>query len=359
MKRNNGTNALYIFLFSIIFGVGIVGILEITIRYYSDVKLFGNSEDLFVANRFFDSYGNNSNGEYISFDEKVYTDSAGFRVPHDGYNYPANPSKRILFLGDSIAFGPGVPETKTFIGKTRTNHPNWLVHNSSVIGYAFYDYLNVARTLTIDNSYDLALLVVCLNDIYDTSSRNIKENVLRDNDRSMAGEKELREKVTDVLRTIDFIIELNEFFRENSKLYIYMKSFITNPAKRYFQADLIEYKSSSVDDFKYLIALWRELSEINIPLAVIVLPYSYQLEVVREIRNDRPDAFDIMIPQLLIKGAFSENEAFVFDPVDFLLTNVSDDLDTLFIRFDPMHFSEAGHQLISRYLEDLLRELEY
>jgi hypothetical protein len=45
----------------------------------------------------------------------------GFRVPSADYRYPSNEAYRVPILGDSIAFGPGIPEQKTFVGVLRSS----------------------------------------------------------------------------------------------------------------------------------------------------------------------------------------------------------------------------------------------
>ena len=47
---------------------------------------------------------------------KAYTDHNGFRVPPGSQDKKTSGNSTILILGDSVAFGPAVPEELTFAG---------------------------------------------------------------------------------------------------------------------------------------------------------------------------------------------------------------------------------------------------
>ena len=51
------------------------------------------------------------------FNTKVYIDNNGFRVPSLNYKYTG--IKDVYIIGDSVAFGSGVKEEKTFVGLLR------------------------------------------------------------------------------------------------------------------------------------------------------------------------------------------------------------------------------------------------
>ena len=64
----------------------------------------------------------NPNEEGVIFDEKVYTDKNGFRVPSKNFKYIGK--KNIFILCDSVTFGNGVKEEETFIGLMRNDFKN-------------------------------------------------------------------------------------------------------------------------------------------------------------------------------------------------------------------------------------------
>src|SRR5262245_3500551 len=118
---------------------------EVDVRRTPDLPLLGNSATLFVPARFGTSTGNARDAEEVSFGQVVYLDRDGFRVPRRGYTSPA--TRALLLVGDSVTFGPGVPEPETFAGRLRAQLGSWNVLNAAVIGHALPDYLNVVRSV--------------------------------------------------------------------------------------------------------------------------------------------------------------------------------------------------------------------
>src|SRR5438034_239565 len=51
-----------------------------------------------------------------AFGQPVYTDERGFRITPGAAEHHGS---GILFLGDSVTFGIGVPETESFVGRLR------------------------------------------------------------------------------------------------------------------------------------------------------------------------------------------------------------------------------------------------
>ncbi len=98
----------------------------------------------------------------------IRTDSLGCRVG------PAAPesSDVILFIGDSMTFGLGLPDSATIPGLLQTrlnqatpNHPVRVV-NASVIGYDFRQYLYQLRRLTPILRPSLIIIGICYNDLF-------------------------------------------------------------------------------------------------------------------------------------------------------------------------------------------------
>ena len=81
---------------------------------------------------------------FFPFSKKVFTDSLGFRIPKKNFNYKDKNSS-VLIIGDSVSFGVGVKEQNTFVGLMRNEFKNLNFFNSSVSGYNFKDYSEVAK----------------------------------------------------------------------------------------------------------------------------------------------------------------------------------------------------------------------
>jgi hypothetical protein len=149
-------------------------------RLFLDISYQGNSRELFIANAWGDSMGNRRRGHGVSFGAEVWTDENGFRVDPTVSEKPGRPA--VLILGDSVAFGVGVPEAHTFAGLLRRTLAGHRIYNSSVIGYALPDYRNVVeRFVSAHAEVATAVLVFSLNDVSHQSASDIRA-FLNEND---------------------------------------------------------------------------------------------------------------------------------------------------------------------------------
>lgn len=104
------------------------------------------------------------------FDNWVYTDDNGFRVPLDGRQ--TGSEKRVLLLGDSFLFAGQVPWKQSFVGVLEARRPNveWL--NAGVDGYNTSDALMLWKETKV-SADEVWLFFFWGNDIWenDWSSR--------------------------------------------------------------------------------------------------------------------------------------------------------------------------------------------
>ena len=159
---------------------------EVICRVFLDITLQGNSRELFVGNVFGNSMGHAKNARGISFGANVWTDANGFRVSPHGQEKPGQPA--LLILGDSVGFGCGVEESKTFAGLLRKSLPDTTVYNSSVIGYALPDYKNVVEHfLPQHTEIKRVYLSFCVNDVSHKSASQIESFLAEASDNDAAG----------------------------------------------------------------------------------------------------------------------------------------------------------------------------
>ena len=92
----------------------LLGTGELYCRWFTRINFGGTSGDMFIGRKFGGSYGNASDYEGISFGTKFRTDRNGFRIDPTFRDPTSNTA--VLILGNSVAFGPGVEEPKTFVG---------------------------------------------------------------------------------------------------------------------------------------------------------------------------------------------------------------------------------------------------
>ena len=98
-----------------IFILLIVLLLEIIMNVFKFSGLMGIQKGMIYKAK--DTHYLKPNNEGIVFNEIVFTDSNGYRVPSKNYKYSGG--SNIFILGDSVAFGNGVKEQETFIGLLR------------------------------------------------------------------------------------------------------------------------------------------------------------------------------------------------------------------------------------------------
>jgi lysophospholipase L1-like esterase len=339
----------------------LVALGEISVRTLTNVSFQGNSRNLFTADRFNGrTWGNTPDVIAHSFGAVIFTDRDGFRVPNGGYTYPEPASERILILGDSVAFGPGVAEPDTFVGRLRAANPGWAVYNSSVVGYDTGNEADVVGDLIArPQRFSKVILVYCLNDVSAASAINIDEHK---EPQGPAGNGPLRElspatgnspaNLVERLRQLGFISQLNDFLREHSKLYLYLKGISTDPGQRYFLADYTVYRDpAALATLDRLEMIARTLRQRQIAFTVIISPYEYQLRANARL-PDAPQG-DVLLPQHVVTEFLkSKGIAYVDATAAFKRAGVADK-SKLFLKFDPMHFSAAGH----RVMYDVIRSV--
>jgi hypothetical protein len=199
----------------------VLGAGELYFRSFTRINFVGSSRDMFIVRKFGDSYGNASDYEGISFGTKFRTDQNGFRIDPTFRDPTSNIA--VLVLGDSVAFGPGVEDSKTFVGRLRRSLPTVRFYNSSVIGYGLHDYANVVdQVLPLKPEIKYVLLFYCLNDVYDVSAQQIGQAVSGSQQADQVGQEKFASLQSAVY-------SINVYLRSRSKLYLFVKDALTDP----------------------------------------------------------------------------------------------------------------------------------
>ncbi len=306
-------------------------------RLFLDISLQGNSRHLFVANAFGESMGNARNVKAVSFGVDVYTDDHGFR--RDPGREERTCDSAVLILGDSVAFGPGVEESKTFAGLLRRSLTGTTVYNSSVIGYALPDYRNVLNRFVPDHpEVRKVYLVFCLNDVSSQSALNINRFL------NPGGDGNLVDKA----RGVPVVGAVNEFLRSRSELYLAVKDALTNPRMRYFQEDLGYY---SVEEGRFAelmqpaLDIDRACRERGIEFTVVIAPCEPQV-------SSTDPSFQL--PQQKLADYLGSRRIRYIDPLN-RFRRYPGDRGKLYLSGDAVHFSAAGHRLFYEVLWGDLR----
>jgi hypothetical protein len=318
----------------------LVSVAELYCRRNLKVHFLGNSRNLFVANRFGSSRGNLTNGAAVSFGVTVNTDENGFRIdPH--FKDPAG-CNAVLILGDSVGFACGVEEPQSTVGRLRCTLTNTRFYNSSSIGYCLKDYEAVVHHwLPKHRDVKAVYVLMCLNDIYDDSASQIRENLEQ-------ARASVPTNVVVMAKRFTVLQGINDWTRSHLKLVNVAKSIVSDNAKRIFLFDLEVYKHSQSFFNTNMDALRRideSCQKSHLAFKVIVLPYEVQL-------RSRDAA--LLLPQAMIIQYLQQNHVAVLDTTE-LFRESGFPMKALYLFDDAMHLSPLGHQLLARLLMDDIR----
>lgn len=308
------------------------------------VPLLGTSKNLFLSSMFGESRGNTPNTISYAFGKTVYTDAYGFRVSQD-YSAPTNYTSATLVLGDSVAFGVGVEDDKTFVGLLRDSFPQKLFYNSSVIGYSTKDYFNVVSYFLPHHSeISNVILVMCLNDVSPVSAEKIVAQTALNGSQYISGSETYDNFVFRLKQNV-FLRRINNYIRTQSRFYVFLKNILTNTRSRYWRADKRVYTDDNNEQvyqmLKYVRLIHAMLEEQDIRLSVVVVPFAAQF-------SDNDDPF---LPQRIIGDYFKKYGIVYIDCVQNF-RNYTGHPEKLFLPYDPMHLSEDGHRCVFRILKE-------
>jgi hypothetical protein len=304
---------------------GLTGLVagELVCRSLGNASFLDDSRYLSIPNAYGTSKGNLPLANSVSLGVRVFTDRYGFRVPPGFRDPKPNNAPALLLLGDSVTFGSGVEEEKTFAGLLRSSLSSTRIYNSAVIGYGTSDYNNVvARFLPKHDEVRTICLVLCLNDV--------KQRTPPINRAAGSALQAQRGEARAPFALLD------SFLRSNSELYVVLKSELTDPQERYWQLAASAYTEDDLDARLQPIAEIAEISRLlGKTFFVIIAPYEFQL------RDDEANN----APQAALVNYFEKHGVRY---VDALPAFRRIDLPSyeLFLPGNAMHFSEAGHEVL-------------
>lgn len=261
------------------------------------------------------------------FDETVYTDSNGYRVPKINYVYYNSSSQ--VFIGDSVTFGNGILEEDTFVGLLRNQKKNSNIYNFSLPGFQLEDHFeNLKKIKKIKNIQNI-IYVFSINDV---QKKNFE---LKDNNLKPAP------------KSATFFNYVNSFLRNKSHSYIFFKGILSDPSKRWFYYDFNYFKNNNNDNLKFFFEEAIKIAHSKkTNFIVILIPYEYQT------RNNKCTN-EYLYPQLeLIKILNNLNVKYLNLINDFCTYKNPKDL---FYKFDHMHLSKIGHTYIYNILKDIIK----
>lgn len=341
--------------------ISLIATVEIAVRIiFPGINFQGYSRELYEADKFHDSFGHKPNYEGISMGARVVTDAYGFRI--DPLAPAIKNNHAILFLGDSVSFGPGVTASETYPILLQQKLKDYKIINASCVGYYINDYFNVLDVSLQKFEFEGVIVNICLNDFSNASQELMRRKIntapaRAEMDKAFKADINRRypNRLVYFVKRMNAYLKFNDFLIRHSKAYLMIKNIVTDVAKNYFLADAAIYDDPGMGS--YISDKLKSLNDLAVKngkwIVFVVLPYEFQL------RDQRLE--DNLKPQRIIKEAAMKNNITLVDLYDDLRQEMKKQRlcsKDLFLYGDPMHLSTAGHKLAAKALLDELKRVK-
>jgi len=324
---------------------------EVVVRLvFPQVNFRGVERGLFAPAPWPGGYANAPGFAGRVFGATASTDEHGFRADRTGHRSFDPARESVLVLGDSVTFGVGVEDGRTFADLLAAAWPQSNVINAAVIGYGLEDYDAALPALLGANSGALQvreiILGICLNDGLPSSKVEILAQVA--NERGQPAAASPQTPSDGMLARA--VAAVNAFLRERSKLYLAAKTLVRDTPRTYFLADRAFYDDPAAVEraLRRLDSIVDTLSKQGVRLTVVVFPYAYQLRT--------PDDPSLWLPQRLILDHLAQKGVPSLDLAEALRRDhaaTGRPFSAYFLFDDPMHLSAAGHEVVARALLEM------
>jgi lysophospholipase L1-like esterase len=268
-----------------------------------------------------------------------------YRFNHEGYrdadHDPRSPHRRIVWLGDSVSFGLGVAQERTFVGilqrRLATRPDPWEIVNLAIFAYDTRHELETLREDGLAHRPDVIVLQFYMNDltIAPPPQAGAPPPPVGWRDRLTAAKNRLLYKSAVYLRVQQAALGLSYLLLHDAR-------------RRYFPDSLnadeprsdVGYLTKNPDDpalptFKALAAIAQIARERRIPLLVLISPDETQLFT---------DRYDLVTRR--VSGFCRKLGIAAFDPLPALRAGA----DRREIFYDGVHYSPHGHACLAGLL---------
>jgi len=243
--------------------------------------------------------------------------------------------KKILFLGDSVAYGDGVAFDRITISQMqRMAGGNYLLANGSCPGWSTRQELVYYRKYLSDIKWDAIVIFFCLNDllnfewVYDAKD-DFKMSAELENIGGLTG---FKDKAVESVR----IWRIRGTFEADPKL---------QPLAEHSNTCLFAWDTGKWESFNRDVLSPFLTSPNRPPVIMVAMPSLLQL-LARQ--TDAPDS-TVYFPQQKLRS-YSNIPRVVFIDASEAFSSRTQNPKSAYLDRDYLHFSEQGHALMSAYL---------
>lgn len=310
-------------------------IIEFALKLFSNITPQGVEKGIIkITDNFTFNYPN-INGKKV-FGENIFTDENGFRIEKkDNFKKSFN-SKNIYFIGGSVTFGNGIPQSETFSGILNKKLKNLKVINASVIGSNLRNNLKIIEKKIEKENSEMIFVNFSLDDLDDLNQIIDQQDNINNN---------VEISATQNLKNNIIIKKINNFVRSKSLTYVWLKNFLLNSNKNYYL-----YALNSFEKESNLISLENTLdlfSEQNLlfkdKIIFLIIPYNYQINDENCVKKDQAEK---IIESSLLKKKIN------FIKFKDIFCN-DKNKKKIFLKYDPSHLSKYGHKIVAKNLMDM------
>jgi hypothetical protein len=340
--------------------LGLFLLMETAVRLFvPQIGPLGVDSSLIHPGRFGDTHGLARSASGNNYGVTTHTTPDGF-IAYTTQRQDASPNdigSTWLLLGDSVTMPIGVESDSSFAGRlAHAVSDSVRVLNSALIGHSSFDYTNAAASIIGPGvpALDRVILFWCLNDLYGSGhvpggspaaqTGNVDTapdgNPTTTDDPAETGDDNRLQMTGGADNTLRLNLGFPlRFLHRNVYAYQWLKASFFDRQQAYFEFDRQFY---SADNPAFITALEhitkiRDMAERNgIRFDLIVMPYEYQF------RSGDFHPQDVLLKALQQKGIIAYDARNAFE--------VHDDVPSLYMYGDGIHFTEMGHRVIWEWM---------
>jgi lysophospholipase L1-like esterase len=264
-----------------------------------------------------------------SFNRQGYRD-----IDHD----PAKPGRRLLWLGDSVTFGLGVAQDRTYAARIArqlaSRQPPWETVDQAIFAYDTRHELETLEEDGLAYRPELIVLQFYMND-FSISSPHPDPGAIRWSDRLTAVKNRLVYKSALYLRAQQLLLGASYLLFHDARRRYFPQTL--NPNQPRSQSAYLEAHpdDAALPTFTALAAIARIARQHGARLLVFITPDELQLFTAR---------YDVINRR--VAGFCRRQGIPTFDPLPVLRAGA--DRRRLF--YDGIHYSDYGHAVVARLL---------